>query len=182
MKTNLLPLLIACGALTSAAAQEQGTKPVYRDAETHEQIAKKLQVSAAHNPMAALAPSEGEDPSLKNRPVDIVSSSDAITFNGVTTLVPKKAIMRIPEFYQDRVNNHTPGARVVGWTEFYTLNRGWITTVEVSRSQAEGKVALPEGLTENLKKNRNLIIATYSTGPISLLPLKETGEKDQAPN
>ena len=82
-----------------------------------------------------------------------------------------------PKQYEDRINNHVPGNKVVGWLEFYTLNRGWITTVEVSRVQAEGKEPLAEDITENLSKSRNLVIATYSTGPISILPLQEKDEK-----
>eukprot|EP00903_Cladosiphon_okamuranus_P003589 g3587.t1 len=141
---------------------EDGKKPVYRDAETHDQIAKKLKAGNSHNPMKTLIPSEGEDPSVKNRPQDIISSSDVISFGGLTTLVPKKAIMQIPEIYADRINNHTPGNRIVGWFDFYRMNRAWITTVEVTRVQAEGREPIPEEVAENLEKNRNLIIATYS--------------------
>ena len=167
--------LAALASLTSAAPEQK--KPVYRDAETHDFIVKKLRVNEEINPMKKLTPSEGEDPSVKNKPQDLISSSDILSFNGLTTLVPKRAIMMTPKQYEDRINNHVPGNKVVGWLEFYTLNRGWITTVEVSRVQAEGKEPLAEDITENLSKSRNLVIATYSTGPISILPLQEKDEK-----
>ncbi len=178
MKNMLLTSLALIGTALAAPAQEAREKPVYRDAETHEKIVHKLRVSNANNPMRKLSPSEGEDPSVKNQPQDLISSSDVLTFNGVTTLVPKMALIQIPARYAERVNNHIPGTRVVGWSEFYTLNRGWITTVEVSRAEAEGKVALPEAVSENLSTNTNLIVATYSTGPISVLPLKEPADEE----
>ena len=154
-------------------------KPVYRDAETHDLIVKKLRVNQKVNPMKNLLPSEGEDPSKKNQPKDLISSSDVISFNGVTTLVPKRAIIQIPDNFADRINNHKPGNKILGWWDFHTLNRGWITTVEVTRVQAEGREQLPEEVLASFKKNRNLIIATYSSGPISVLPLKEEAKEEK---
>ncbi|WP_411826622.1 hypothetical protein [Luteolibacter sp. AS25] len=177
MKHPLSTIILSTCLALATFVQGESKKPVYRDAETHVQIAKKLKVSNSHNPMKTLLPSEGEDPSVKNRPQDIISSSDVLSFGGLTTLVPKKAIMRIPEIYADRINNHVPGNRIVGWFEFYRLNRAWITPVEVSRIQAEGKEPIAEEVSENLKKNQNLIIATYSASPISLLELKVQEEE-----
>jgi hypothetical protein len=66
-----------------------------------------------------------------------------------------------------------PGATIQSWSEFYAANRGWITTVEVSRVQAEGNEPLAEETKRQLSKCGNLVVATYLGGPISLLPLKE---------
>ena len=166
--------ILAFASVFPASAEPK--KLVYRDAETHDLIVKKLRVNQNIDPMKSLLPSEGEDPSKKNQPKDLISSSDIISFNGVTTLVPKRAIIQMPEAYEDRLNNHSPGNKVIGWWGFYTLNRGWITTVEVTRVQAEGKESLAEEITEGFTKSRNMIIATYSAGPISMLPLKEKEE------
>jgi hypothetical protein len=176
MKTTTFRKLVLLMLIAGPAMGEDQRKPVYRDAETHDLIVRKLRVNQQKDPMKNMTPSEGEDPTLKNQPKDLISSSDIISFNGVTTLVPKRAIMQLPEKYNDRINNHTPGNRVVGWIEFFTLNGGWVTTVEVSRKQAEGREPLAEAVAENLSKSRNLIIATYSTGPISMLPPKENEE------
>jgi len=173
MRTSLFPIVILAALCPCAGAEQTERKPVYRDAATHEDIVKRMRHVERNNPMKQLAVSEGEDPSVKNQPVNIVDSSDILSFNGVTTLVPKMAIIRIPDQYADRVNRHVPGYRVVGWAEFYTLNRGWITPVEVSREQAAGRVPIAEEVQENLGKNRNLQVATFLTGPISLLPPKE---------
>lgn len=179
MKIRILLTITSSCLVSAVAADQEQKKPVYRDAVTHGQLVKKLKAGQNRNPMKKLIPSEGEDPSVKNRPKDIISSSDVISSSGVTTLVPKKSIMRIPESYADRINNHTPGNRIVGWLEFFTLNRGWITQVDVSRAQAEGKIPIADEVVENLSKNRKLIIATISSNPISLLEPKQKEEAKQ---
>lgn len=169
-------LLVALFALPAADADAQDEQPEFRDAATHDQLAQKYRES---RPRKALDDAVGRtrpDPTKENQPRDLISSSDIISFNGLTTLVPKRAILRIPENYRDRIDNHRKSNRIVNWLEFYSHNRGWITTVEVSRAQAEGREPFAEELIKQLEKNRNLIIATYSTGPISVLPLKESGE------
>ena len=145
--------------------------PVMRDAATHEQLAQQMRRIQQADPMQQLPPSQGEDPS-QNLPKDLVSQSDILCFGGMMTLVPKRAILRIPKPFAHRVQL-IPGCKLMGWAEFYAQNRGWITTVEVSRVQAEGSQPLPEDLTVRLKDSTNLIVATFRGGPISVLPLTE---------
>lgn len=171
MKRHLATIAL-CSTL-AASAQQSGKKPVYRDAATHDQIVRIVKVASQHNPMENLLTSEGEDPSIVNQPTDIISSSDIISFNGLTTLVPKRAILQTPANFQDRINNHQPGNRIVNWVDFMTRNRGWITSVEVTREQAEGHAPIARELADQLAKSRNLIVAAYQAGPISVLPLKE---------
>jgi hypothetical protein len=52
------------------------------------------------------------------------------------------------------------------------MNRGWITTVEVSRTQAEGNLEIEKDIRNRIAESTNLVVATYQTGPISVLPLK----------
>ena len=151
----------------------------FRDAATHEQLVLAMRKADEMDPMKKLPAAKGEDPSVVNRPKDLLSQSDFISFQGVMTLVPKRAILQIPKNYNDRVAI-VAGARVVGWAEFYAMNRGWITTVEISRIQAEGNQPLPDETHKQLTKSGNLVVATYMGGPISMLPLKEPvkeGEK-----
>lgn len=130
--------------------------------------------------MRKLKPATGADPSLVNQPKDLIASSDILCFGGNATLVPKRAILTIPKNLAGRLT-FQPGSRVLSWSEFFTQNRGWITTVEVSRVQAEGKEALPEELSTRIAKSSNLVVATYMGGPISVLPLK-TPEEGKGPS
>lgn len=164
-------------ALTLAApGEDQGdSQPRFRDAATHEQLSRKLQAAEQKDPMKKLTAANGEDPSKVNQPVNLLEQSDIICFRGLATLVPKRAILATPTQHKDCLTMQ-PGAKIVGWSDFFTANRGWITTVEVSRVQAEGNLAIAEETQERIGKSRNLVVATFMGGPISVLPLKEPKE------
>lgn len=145
---------------------------VMRDAATHEQLSLALRKADQMDPMKNMPMAKGDDPSVKNRPKDLLSESDIISFGGMATLVPKRAILQIPKSCSDRMKLE-PGAQIVSWAAFYAANRGWINTVEVSRVQAEGNKPLAEESQKFMTTCRNLVVATYMGGPISVLPLKE---------
>ncbi len=143
-----------------------------RDAATHDQLALIHRSAPQIDPMRKLRVATGADPSLVNQPKDLLSESDILCFGGAATLVPKRAILNTPKNLAERLK-FQPGSVIQGWAEFYAQNRGWITTVEVSRSQAEGNLPLLEEIAGRVRKSSNLVVATYQNGPISLLPLKE---------
>ena len=70
-----------------------------------------------------------------------------------------------------------PGVTLQSWREFYAVNRAWVTTVEVTQNQAEGKDPIAEPVKQQMLKSGNLIVATYLGGPISVLPIKVPIEK-----
>ena len=158
------------------AASHAETPPM-RDVTTDAQLIPKLRQAQQNDPMKNMPGAKGDDPSKVVEPKDFLSQSDSICYLGVETFVPKRAILRIPKNYQDRIGMQ-PGAKIVGWAEFYAANRGWITTVEVSRTQAEGNMALPDDTQKHLAECGNLVVATFMGGPISVLPLKETKPAD----
>lgn len=168
-------LSVALLALVSSVHAEPG---VMRDAATHEQLAQAMQQSQLEDPMKKLPVSKGEDPSL-NLPKDLVSQSDFICFSGAATLVPKHAILKIPASCADRIR-FQEGSRILGWAEFFAANRNWISTVEITPEQAEGKVPLSEEMAAFVLKSNNLIVATFKGGPISLLPPKAPAPADTA--
>ncbi len=179
MKPHLaIALLLPLGA-HSQTAQPEEKKPVFREAATHEQLARRVQIAGRIDPMKKLEPATGEDPSKVNQPADLLETSDVISYNGVATLVPKRAILATPKGVKDRVGLQE-GVRIVGWLEFLSLNRGWVTTVEVSRVQAEGNKMIDPEISDRISKSNNLVVATYMGGPISVLPLKEEAKLEQA--
>lgn len=179
MKTSRFIAMMGVLATGSAIGSvEPESAPVMRDAATHEQLTLALRKASQADPMKKLAPATGEDPSVVNRPKDLLSQSDIISFRGMATLVPKRAILQIPSACKDLIKLE-PGAKIVSWADFYAANRGWITTIEVSRVQAEGNKPLAEESQNVMSKSRNLVIAVYQGGPISVLPLKTP--KEDAP-
>ncbi len=165
----------------SIGQAETSPAPTMRDATTHEQLVVMYRQASQEDPMRKLAPAKGPDPSTVNQPKSLISESDMICFNGAVTLVPKRAVLQMPKNLADRLK-YQPGAKLLSWEEFYALNRGWITTVEVSRIQAEGNSPLAAETQRQLVKSGNLIVATFQGGPISVLPLKVPVEKAATTN
>ncbi|MCH7225781.1 hypothetical protein [Haloferula sp. A504] len=174
MKAIIRHACLIAGCISIAGAAEKD-KPVYRDAATHDQLALELRKMQNRDPMKNREAVTGEDPSKVNRPVDLLEQSDIISFGGFATLVPKRAILSVPDNYR-RYMTLDPKARIIGWADFLSRNRGWISTIEVSRIEAEGNKPLPEETSEQIAKSSNLIVATHRGGPISVLPLKQPEE------
>ena len=154
----------------TSGAQVAAAAPM-RDATTHEQLASRQREVQQADPMLALEPAKGPDPAKANRVPDLLSQSDIVCFGGRATLVPKQAILHVPANFAARLK-FLPGAQIQNWAEFYAENRGWITTVEVSRVQAEGNQPMDEAITKRMADSTSLVVATYQGGPISVLPPK----------
>jgi len=174
MKSIFVISLLVPAFASLANGQAAAGAPM-RDAVTHDQLALAYRKSQQFDPMSKMKPVKGPDPSAVNQPKDLVSSSDILCYNGMATLVPKKAILNVPKGMESRMK-FLPGSKIQSWADFYALNRGWITTVEVSRVQAEGNKPLDEKVAERIPKSTNLVVATYQGGPISLLPPKAPAE------
>lgn len=165
------------GTLVASVGQaETHPAPPTRDSVTNERLAGLYREASRDDPMRKQAPAKGPDPSVVSRPKSLIDESDMICFNGSVTLVPKRAVLQIPNNLAARLK-YQPGAKFLGWAEFHGLNRGWITTVEVSRTQAEGNSPLSAEAKRQMVKSGNLVIATFQGGPISVLPLKVPVEK-----
>lgn len=180
-----LGYMVLLGAFGTAAVQGQTSPPPMRDAATHEQLAERARKAAQAVPVKppVAAPAKPAAPSKVEPPRSLLAESDIVCYNGNATLVPKRAILQMPKNLADRLK-YQPGAKLLNWHDFYALNRGWITTVEVSRVQAEGNSPLAEETQKKIVKSGNLVVATYQAGPISVLPLKvpaETSPKTPKP-
>lgn len=164
-------LMAAAMVVSSAHAQSPSARrPLpMRDAVTHDQLVLKLRQASQEKPMARMKSRTGADPSKSNRPESLLATSDILCFGEMAVLVPKRAILQSPPKLADRLKLQ-PGVSFASWADFYAANRGWITTVEVTRTQAEGKEPVPMMAEDHIKKSSNLIVAVYLGGPISVLP------------
>src|SRR5688572_18404373 len=132
--------LVYMGLLSAfgpTAVNAQATGAPMRDAATHEELAGRAREAAKGNLTKLPVPAKPAAPSKVEPPRSLLSESDIVCFNGNATLVPKRAILQLPKNLADRLK-YQPGSKLLNWGDFYALNRGWITTVEVSRVQAEG--------------------------------------------
>lgn len=151
-----------------------------RDITTHEQLSQRLRLSERHDPMKQLQVVEGDDPTAASRPKDLLATSEVLCFNGIATLVPKGSVLAVPAALRARMS-YQPGARLVPWHEFFAVNRGWVTTSEVTFEQAAGRAPLSEWTREQVEKTTVVMIATMRQGPISVNPYEQPAEAEAAP-
>lgn len=166
-----LASVLSISLLGTTMAQEV-YKPVIRDSATHEQLSQTLRMAQQKDPIRNLGPAIGkteEDPAKALAGRDLIKDSTILCYRGFLTLVPKRAVLHLPDHLKDRFEEKNK-VKVVSWQEFYQGNRGWIRTVEVTREQAMGQSPMSEEVVETFKTSKSAIIATFKGGPISVLP------------
>lgn len=172
LAASLALTLVSAGQQGQAAAPAEAApaKPAMRDAATHEQLIELTRKASLEKVEPVFTPRE-KDPSKDAQPGDLISRSEILCFNGMATLVPKRAVIHIPKPLAARIAMQE-GAKIVPWQEFLGSNRNWITTVNISRPQAEGNEPLSEATLKSFEKETRVVVATYEDGPVSVLPLK----------
>ena len=172
-------LLAVAGAGT--AHSEPAKKMKMRDVVTHDVLSQRLRMTLQKDPVRNLGPETGnfeEDPAVRTHSRDLVRDSTIVSYKGNLTLVPKRAVLHIPDEIADRIGAKS-GQKVLTWADFLQLNRGWIRTVEVSRDQVMGNAPLPPNIVEAFAKSSSMVVATFKGGPVSVLPLKEPEATDE---
>lgn len=176
-------------AETACCGGENPSKKVFRDAPTHESLMaqrRAAEAAAAERPRPDVNPAAlpravepvAPNPNLPAQPQSLFARSEVLHARGVVTLVPKQSVLHLPEGLKGSLGM-IEGAKLVVWGDFYINNRSWIDTVEVTRSQAEGREPLDEKVVESFKKSSKMVVATYQGGPISVLPLKVAPETEE---
>lgn len=154
MKTTLF----LCALVMNAHAQ-----PIQARV-TPENLAK-LQ---AMDPMVRLVkPSAGEAKIARPENQSIIKQSTILHDGKNWTLIPKGAVVFLPESMKSRVNG-SPEGNLMTWPEFLTANRNWITTNEVTFEQASGKAPIPAERALFWSTQNKIVIAVHQRGPISV--------------
>ena len=129
MKTTLILLVLANSAFAAVAIVPRTTP---------EALAKLQQ----DNPMRLLqSPPKGA--AKVHRPEDqsIIKQSLILRDGTYWTLVPKGAVIYLPEAMKSRVDGK-PDGTLLAWTDFLARNQAWITTHDISFDQATGNKPL----------------------------------------
>lgn len=164
-----------------ASAQEPAPRKPMRDVVTHDDIVAAARTSTEKNPAPVFTPLQGDDPSVANRPKDLLADSDLFSYLGLGTLVPKGAVLHFPKELESR-GGLKEESKFVPWVDFYAANRAWIRTVPVSRAQAMGHEPMSEEVVKSFDKEKRLVVATYYEGPISVNPYEDPAAKTAAVN
>jgi hypothetical protein len=171
MKTKQYFVGVGIAILNTVAGDVSAESVVFKESPTNEQVILARRQADGQDPTKHLAVKTGEDPSVVHRPTSLLADSDIICYRGYATLVPKRAIVKSPKNLADRIKMQ-PGATLQSWSDFYAANRGWITTVEVSKPQSKGVEPIAKEVQVQVEKSSNLIVATYLGGPVSMMPQK----------
>ncbi|QJE97653.1 hypothetical protein [Luteolibacter luteus] len=173
LAASLALSLLSAGQQEPQATPETGTvpaKPVMRDAATHDDLVIRTRQIEQEKIQPVFTPMEN-DPAKAYQPQDLISRSDILCFNGIATLVPKRAVIHVPKNMASRIGMQD-GAKIVTWPDFLAANRNWVTTSPVSRPQAEGQMPLSEATVKSFEKESRLVVAVYEECPISVLPVQ----------
>ncbi len=173
MKTQTISILIL-SVVTFCNSSAQDQKEVkFRTNVSHDDLVKvqKRQLASGGDPIHGVTPISKEEFKEIEAPGNLLDRSDFITANGLVTLVPKRAIIHIPEAYKGNLNSSAE-AKLVSWSDFLVANRAWIETYEVTRHQAEGKNKIEAEQWESFSESKKMVVATLLGGPISVLPLQ----------
>ncbi len=158
MKSAFLILALASGAIASTPVL------VRPDAAAITRLQQSSPMSTLVAP-AATAPSRPAAPS-------IIRKSMVLHDGKNWTIVPKGAVIFLPEAVQHRVNVK-PVGNLLPWADFLAKNSTWIATDEVTFDQAAGNDSLPAGQAAAWTKQDKLVVAVHHRGPISVQIGKE---------
>lgn len=171
----------ALSLLASLEAQEAKRMKV-NDVITNDQMANAHRLANTHDPLRDLGAAAGninEDPAKRHHQRDLIKESTILCFRGYLTLVPKRAVLHVPDALVSRVGAQE-GAEVKTWQEFYQLNRGWLREMEVTREQSKGLSPMPEETLNAIANSTSIVVATFKSGPISVMPYVEPTEEESS--
>lgn len=103
---------------------------------------------------------------------DYYKNSTLLTDGTNHTVLPKSALISLPEKYQDRKIEEPLGDLVL-FPDFLKKNTRWIRTQEVTLKTALGEEPLSEEKMEALRNSGAVIVGVLRGSPISVLPPKE---------
>ena len=154
MRTALVLCALACNSFAG--------EPILTRI-TLEALARLQQTS----PMTRLEPAKRQAAADSQDQQSIIKQSVILHDGSNWTLVPKGAVIFLPEAMKGRVNAKPVGT-LVSWIDFLTQNRAWIITNDVTFDQAAGSKPLPAERLNFWAKQDKVVIAVHQNGPISV--------------
>lgn len=88
------------------------------------------------------------------------------------TIVPKGAVLMVPERFGNRVGTERKG-KLVRFPEFLRLNQSWLSSQEVTMEQAKGHEIFEEERMKAMQRQGRVVVAVRHGGPITVLKPKK---------
>jgi hypothetical protein len=169
MKNPALSALILIATLSAAFAQKDpraghGAQFIPKD------VPAAVRETMTDQQLLKLREQQGvkkADTGVKRETWDLESNSEFIVSEKVVTLVPKGAILYVPDRFRQNIAPNLSGSFLI-WNEFLAKYRGLVTSFEVTLDQATGEKPLDAARFEAAKKSGLIIVAVLNRSPISV--------------
>lgn len=175
MKNLLTGMIALLGTTVILPAEERLDLKL---APTHETLSKSrsdVNSLADRLELEAIDPAKLTKPEPRSRK-SLLARSQFLAFRGNWTMVPKGAVLHVPDTFKERVVAR-PKGELISWQEFYRKNRGWLQAQPVRLSDAKGDTPLAPSLFESFTRHGRVVVAVLHNGPISVL--KASSESDR---
>lgn len=173
-----LLLRVALALMTVSAwitgAKAQGTAPVkppFRNAAVHRDLVLLFEESRERDPITTLGPAvDAPTHEATWAAGSLVDRSEILNHQGLATLLPKGALLHLPESLAARSGIGDGQSAVVNWADFFRRNCQWIYPLKVRLEQALGEEPIDQALLARVAKSGKVVVATYFDQPISVRP------------
>lgn len=98
---------------------------------------------------------------------DLESNSEFIAFGGNVTILPKGAILYVPERFKANVVTKMEGNLML-WPEFVARYPGLVARVDVTMEEVSGQKPFKADRLEAERKRNLILVGTYNQNPITV--------------
>ncbi len=98
---------------------------------------------------------------------DLMAHSEFIAMEAQVTLVPKGAILHVPERFKANVVSKPEGS-ILLWHEFLGRYRGMVACFDVTLKEASGETPLDAARFDAAVKSGLIVVAVHNRNPISI--------------
>lgn len=177
----LVPLMMFFSGLAFLFAGEtqKQEQQAFKMRPTHESLLErqgKARESRAEAQKDQVSVVKAERVKKDPKSASLIKRSAIISSGRNWTIVPRGAVLHVPDQYKSRVNGERKG-KLVPWKTFYSQNIGWIHTHAVSMEQARGEKPMNPKQVETYRNLSRVVVSICHGGPISVIePPEEEGE------
>ena len=172
-KTILKALIVGIVLSAPTLLAESGIGPAHLP-ETRQQAAID-RPSAATLRRLITQHEQGVQGARKVTPSDVAQGNDIYADSIILqrkdshTVIPRHAIIYTPESLRGKITQQ-PRGKYLSWPEFYTANRNWLFTHQVTLKQAEGKEPIRANVQRQFAQINRIVVSLFQNYPISTLP------------
>lgn len=169
----ILPVLLFLSgfAILFANETEKREEKVFRLRPTHEDLQKRQAESQAKREESGQL-LRVDKPAVERREGpgkdSLIARSATLSSSRSWTIVPKGAVLHVPQRYQAQVNGKRAG-KLVPWKTFFAQNRGWIHVHSVSMAEARGEKEMNPKQVEVYEGLGRVVVSVCHGGPISVI-------------